>query len=111
MDIIRNGYGLPFTSIPQNCFIKSNKSALMHLKFVEDAIFKLLEDGCIQEVSFYYVLLTHSKKLQFSHVKIFSDNQGACRMTLVGSRKKHLQQLAVDIFALSVKYSFVIRTQ
>ena len=38
----------------------------------------------------YYVLLTHSKKLQFSHVKIFSDNQGACRITLVGSRKKHL---------------------
>ena len=59
----------------------------------------------------YYVLLTHSKKLHVSHVKIFSDNQGACRITLVGSRKKHLQQLAVDIFALSVKYSFVIRTQ
>ena len=51
MDIIRNGYGLPFTSIPQDCFIKNNKSALMHPKFVEDAIFKLLEDGCIQEVS------------------------------------------------------------
>ena len=51
MDIIRNGYGLPFTSIPQDCFIKNNKSALMHPKFVEDSIFKLLEDGCIQEVS------------------------------------------------------------
>ena len=51
LDIIRNGYGLPFTSIPQDCFIKNNKSALMHWKFVEDAIFKLLEDGCIQEAS------------------------------------------------------------
>ena len=51
LDIIRDGYGLPFTSIPQDCFIKNNKSALMHRKFVEDAIFKLLEDGCIQEAS------------------------------------------------------------
>ena len=37
----------------------------------------------------YYVLLSHSKKLQFSKVKIFSGNQGACRIILVGSRKKH----------------------
>ena len=51
MDIIRNGYGLPFTSIPQDCFIENNKSALMHPKFVEDAIIKFLEVGCIQEVS------------------------------------------------------------
>ena len=51
LDIMRNGYGLPFTSIPQHCFIKNNKSALMHPKFVEDAIFKLLEDGCIQDIS------------------------------------------------------------
>ena len=51
MDIIRNGYGLPFISIPQGCFIRNNKSALKHPKFVEDAIFKLLDDGCIQEGS------------------------------------------------------------
>ena len=51
LDIIPNGYGLTFTSIPQDCFIKNNKSALMHPKFAEDALFKLLEDGCILEVS------------------------------------------------------------
>ena len=43
LDIIRNGHGLPFTSIPQGCFIRNKKSALKHPKFVEDAIFKLLE--------------------------------------------------------------------
>ena len=56
-------------------------------------------------------MLSHSKKLQFSKVKVFSGDQGACRIILVGSRKKHLQQLAVYVFALIVKYSFVIRTQ
>ena len=48
LDIIRNGYGLPFISIPQGCFKRKTKSALKHPKFVEDAIFKLLDDGCIQ---------------------------------------------------------------
>ena len=69
MDIIRNGHGLPFASIPQDCFLRNNKSALMHPKFVEDAIFKLLEDGCIQEASspprcVYPLSVAEGKKLR-----------------------------------------------
>ena len=39
----------PFLRVVQA--MRNNKSAFKLPKFVEDAIFKLLEDGCMQEVS------------------------------------------------------------
>lgn len=49
LEIIKNGYKIPFYSVPQRCFQKFNKSALLHCEFVEMAILELLEDGLIEE--------------------------------------------------------------
>ena len=50
VDIIRNGYMLPFHHIPDSCHLMNNKSAIKHTSFVEEAITKLLKDKCIEEV-------------------------------------------------------------
>ena len=49
LDIISHGYKLPFSSIPDSCHLRNNRSALNHPDFVEDAIPKLLFNDCIQE--------------------------------------------------------------
>lgn len=47
LEIIKNGYKIPFYSVPQRCFQKNNNSALLYSEFVEMAILELLEDGLI----------------------------------------------------------------
>ena len=50
MDIIRNGYILPFENTPPPFYAQNNKSSLRETKFVEESILKLLTDGCIRSV-------------------------------------------------------------
>ena len=50
LDLMKNGYKLPMTTIPPFCFSNNNKSALKHPEFVANAIGKLLDDGRITEV-------------------------------------------------------------
>ena len=38
MDIIRQGYSLPFSEFPPRCFLSSNRAALRNPQFVESAI-------------------------------------------------------------------------
>ena len=38
LDIVTNGYKLPFIAFPQPVFAKNHHSALKHSKFVEEAI-------------------------------------------------------------------------
>ena len=52
MDIIRQGYSLPFSEFPPRCFQSNNRSALRNPKFVESAIVELLEKQLIYEHSF-----------------------------------------------------------
>ena len=49
LDIISYGYKLPFSSIPDSCHLRNNRSALSHPDFAENAISKLLFNDCIQE--------------------------------------------------------------
>ena len=51
LDIIKNGYKIPFYSLPSTCFQKNNKSALQHGDFVGKAIAELLDDCLIEECS------------------------------------------------------------
>ena len=52
MDIIRQGYSLPFSEFPPRCFQSNNRSALRNPQFVESAILELLEKQLINEHSF-----------------------------------------------------------
>jgi hypothetical protein len=49
LDIIKNGYKIPFYSLPPKPCQKNNKSGLLHYEFVENAISELLVDGFIEE--------------------------------------------------------------
>jgi hypothetical protein len=49
VDMIKEGYRLPFSAYPSSCFIKNNKSARKQPEFVESAISELLATGCITE--------------------------------------------------------------
>lgn len=49
VDVIRQGYQLPFSKIPCTKQFENNKSALLHREFVEDSIDELLLSGSIIE--------------------------------------------------------------
>ena len=49
LDIIENGYRLPFVTLPEECLLKNNKSSLEHPKFVQEAIQELLDSGSVEE--------------------------------------------------------------
>ena len=51
IDIIENGYKLPFMRIPSKCELKNNKSALDNSDFFTGEIKRLLKKGCIREES------------------------------------------------------------
>ena len=51
LDIIRNGYKIPFYSEPKKKSFSNNKSALTHTQFVENEIKSLQETGRIIETS------------------------------------------------------------
>ena len=50
----------------------------------------------------YRVLHSMAAKLQDSRVRWFTDNQNVVRILQVGSRKEHLQKVALDVFSLSM---------
>ena len=52
IDIIRQGYSLPFSGFPPRCFLSNNRSALRNPQFVESAILELLEKQLINEHRF-----------------------------------------------------------
>ena len=52
LDVIENGYKLPFRTIPDKAEFKNNKSARENAQFVSDSIKDLLESKRIVEVPF-----------------------------------------------------------
>jgi hypothetical protein len=50
IDIIQNGYKIPFLSIPPPLKANNNKSAINEREFVEQAITELLLHECIIKV-------------------------------------------------------------
>lgn len=52
IDIITQGYSVPFSEFPPRCFLSNNRSALRNPQFVESAILELLEKQLINEHSF-----------------------------------------------------------
>ncbi|VDI59227.1 Hypothetical predicted protein [Mytilus galloprovincialis] len=51
LDIIENGYKIPFKTEPDRMHINNNKSSLDNKDFVSSEILNLLKKGCIKEVS------------------------------------------------------------
>lgn len=51
MRVINEGYGLPFKIVPKNAHLKNNKSSLDNTSFVTQEIDRLLDLGCISEVT------------------------------------------------------------
>ena len=51
LDIISDGYKIPFITIPPPVHFKNNGSALEHSDFVNDAILELLQDNRIEELT------------------------------------------------------------
>ena len=62
-------------------------------------------------LAMYYVLVSYCKNLISKKVKVYSDNQGARRIISVGSRKPHLQKIAIDIFKISVEHNSILKAQ
>lgn len=52
LDTIREGYVVPFESIPPCMYFKNNKSAKDNIEFEDKSVSELLEIGCMQEVPF-----------------------------------------------------------
>ena len=46
LDVISEGYKLPFSRVPAPCFRRNNRSAELHPSFVEKDISKLLVEAC-----------------------------------------------------------------
>ena len=46
LDVISEGYNLPFSRVPAPCFTRNNRSAELHPSFVEEDISKLLVEAC-----------------------------------------------------------------
>ena len=51
LDILENGYSIPFISIPISKFNRNNKSARDNSDFVTEAVSELLEKRCVVEAS------------------------------------------------------------
>ena len=49
LSVIREGYKLPFYQLPKSVILKNNNSARMNPDVVEDAILKLINNGCVSE--------------------------------------------------------------
>ena len=58
-----------------------------------------------------YVLFSYVKSLVGKRITLFTDNQAACRILSVGSRKQELQQLAVDIFNMSLIHQLLFESK
>ena len=51
----------------------------------------------------YFVLLLYVNQLHGKRVKIFTDNQAAARIVLIGSDRLDLQQIALQIFQTCIR--------
>ena len=51
VDVIENGYQIPFLTLPNQIELDNNKSARENPDFVTDEINKLLEKGCMSLVT------------------------------------------------------------
>jgi hypothetical protein len=51
LDIVENGYKIPFKTEPEQIYINNNKSSLENKDVVASEITNLLNKGCIREVS------------------------------------------------------------
>lgn len=51
VDVIENGYKIPFLHIPDEIALENNKSARDNTDFVNDEIERLLQKGCISRVT------------------------------------------------------------
>ena len=49
-NVIDNGYIMPFITIPRSFYAPNNKSSLRNSRFVSQAISKLLQNNCIEEL-------------------------------------------------------------
>ena len=59
LDILENGYKIPFKTEPEQIYINNNKSSLKNKDFVASEITNLLNKGCIKEVSTKRYSLIH----------------------------------------------------
>ena len=50
LTLIKSGYQIPFTQMPPSVILQNNRSALMHLDFVEQAILELLQSDRVIEI-------------------------------------------------------------
>ena len=53
----------------------------------------------------------HTRRISSAKKSVFSDNQSACKILVAGSRKPHLQRLAVNIFKLSAENDLLLESQ
>ena len=49
LDIVTNGYKLPFIAFPQPMIAKNHRSAFKHARFVEESIDDLVHSRCVRE--------------------------------------------------------------
>jgi len=59
----------------------------------------------------FYVLKSYANSLKHQRVKVFVGDMGASRILMVGSSKPHLQQIAVDIFSVSLSFDISLDSQ
>lgn len=52
IDILKNGYKIPFLETPEPSVSRNNKSALENMDFVEQSVNDLLKNGCVVETPF-----------------------------------------------------------
>jgi hypothetical protein len=74
LDVIKNGYKIPFLEVPKSYFMKNNKSALKHSKFVSEAVAKLVSSGSVLKVSFVPYIV--------SPLSVAENSQGKKRLIL-----------------------------
>ena len=61
--------------------------------------------------SILYTIQSYTRKLVIGELKYFVDNLGSSRILMIRSPKPHLQQVAVDIFELCLRFGISIETQ
>ena len=74
--------------------------------------FGSLQSSTFRELkAIFYVIEAHVASLRHKKVKVFTDNENASRIVSVGSPRKHLQCLALDIFQLCLVNDIQIDVQ
>lgn len=74
IDVIKNGYKVPFYETPEHSFLNNNRSAKNNADFVRQAIAELLTKGCVVEVPF--------KPIVVNPLTVSINKQGKKRLVL-----------------------------